>query len=249
MNPDEFAYCLACWMSPGVIARAAEDWSNQPEGHEMIRLKFESKSLTSAEDAGFNWFLQQFLDNVIIPEELIRFTQGMYSSHVSSQAADWMRNFKFTGDIEFNPDIRPQVLDHKVLVVITAPLFEISVIRSPISMLNELLSAKAFYWKQIAGIKRPDQIHYEASGEWLFEQWIDLHVARKCGFPKIGQAGVIPPITYFENVRGQISIVGELPKDDAELSLLKFAACLHPRSFSEGFDLYHALKLKSNGRI
>lgn len=245
MTPEEFAYCLACWMSPGVLARAAADWSNLPSGHERVSLRFESLILTSATDARFDWFVQQFLDHVNIPEELVRFTQGMYSRHVTSEAADWLRSFKFTGDIKFDPDDPPQVPGRNVLVAISAPQCEARVVWSPIQMLNELVSVKADYWRRAASISPPEQVHHEPVGEWPFEAWVDLQIARTCGFPAIGRAGTVPPINLVNNIRGHVSIVGELPKDDTELSMFSVAASLRPQSRSKGFDLYRALEKRS----
>jgi hypothetical protein len=231
-------------MSPGTLADACGEWSNQPTGSEITNLRFESAVLTRAADARFDWFLRQFLEHVSIPEELIRFTQGVYPQHVTSEAADWLRSFKFTGVVEFDADYPPQGRGRTVLAAISAPLCEVMVIRPPIEMLNALVSIKAQYWRRVASVARPDQVHHEPIGEWSFEPWIDLHVARACGFPIIGRAGMVPPIHLIQNVRGHVSIVGALPRDAAELSVLARAASLHLRSQSRGADLSKALRRK-----
>jgi hypothetical protein len=229
-------------MSPGVIARAADDWRNAPAGHEIANLQFESPVLTRASDARFDWFVRQFLENVTIPEELIRFTQGCYERHVSAQAADWLRGFKFTGGIKFDPSEAPRTPGCNVLVVVSAPICETRLIWSPMQMLVELLSVKAEYWKRAARIAKPDEVHHMPIGEWPFEPWIDLHVARACGFPAIGRSGVISSMNRINNVRGHVSIVGKLPKDATELAAFAVAASLHPKLHSGAYELYQALK-------
>lgn len=242
MKPEEFAYYLACWMSPGVLAQAAKDWGEVPGGHEIIELQLGSPILTSASEARFDWFIRQFLDHVNIPEELIRYTSGTYPKEVTPGAADWLRNFKFTGDVKFAPDRLSPVPDGHVLAVIFAPLCQVRVLWSPLHMLNELVSVKAAYWRRVAEVSQPDQVHHEVRGEWPFEVWIDLQVARACGFPAIGRAGMIPPNNTIKNVRGHVSIVGRLPRNAEELSLFAFAAGLHPKTQSREFDLDEAIK-------
>jgi hypothetical protein len=231
-------------MSPGVLARAAGDWSDRPGGHEIVVQRFESSILTSAADARFDWFVRMFLEHANIPEELVRFTHGMYPRHVTSQAAEWLHSFKFTGDIEFDPDYQPQAPDRIVLAAISAPVCEVRVVRPVIEMLNELVSVKADYWRRVASVSQPGQVHHEPMGEWYFEPWIDLQVARACGFPAIGRAGTVPPINLIRNVRGHVSIVGKLPEDDAELSAFSLAASVQPRSRSKAFDLYQEVMRK-----
>jgi hypothetical protein len=244
MTPEDFAHSLACWMSPGVLARAARDWNDRPDGHEIISLRLESPILTNAEDARFDWFVRQFLEHVYIPEELVRFTRGMYPKDVTSQAANWLRTFKFTGEIESGPDYQPQVTGRTVFAAIFAPLCEVRVIRSPIQMLNELVSVKAEYWRRAASLAQQGQLHHEPIGEWPLEPWVDLQIARSCGFPSMGRTGMVPPMNLVHNVRGHVSIIGKLPKDDEELSAFSLAACTHPRSKSKGFYFYQALREK-----
>ena len=173
MKPEEFAYFLACWMSPGVLARAAADWSNPPDGHEIVNQQSWSPILTSAADARFDWLVRQFLEHVTIPEELIRYTSGNYPEHVTSEAADWLRGFKFTGNIKFDPDDQPQVPGRNLLVAISAPQCEIRGVWSPLQMLNELVSVKADYWRRVASVSRPDQVHHVKGSS------IKGHVKRK----------------------------------------------------------------------
>ena len=207
-------------MSPGILARAAGDWRNQPDGHEIVNLRFESSVLANAQDARFDWLVMKFLENVAIPNELVRFTEGMYSSYVTPEAAAWLHAFKFTGSVAFDPDQLPKVPGRTVLVAISAPLCEVRVIWSPIEMLNDLVSLKAGYWRRARTLARPESVHHEPIGEWPFEAWIDLQIARACGFPNIGHAGIVPSMNLLSNVRQHVSIVGQLPKDATELSLL-----------------------------
>jgi hypothetical protein len=245
MKPEEFAFCLACWMPPGVLSRATADWDDRPSGHEIVSLRPESPILTNAADARFDWFVRQFLEHVHVPEELIRFTRYMYPSYVTSEAADWLRDFKFTGEVKFNPDYKPHLPGRTVLAAISAPRCEIRVIQPPIQMLNELLSVKANYWRRVASVAQPRQVHHEPSGEWPFEPWVDLQIARACGFPMIGRAGAISSTLGFQNVRGHISIFGgELPKDDRERAVLELLVAQVPRSRSRGFDLWKAVRNK-----
>ncbi len=244
MKSEEFAYCLACWMSPGVLARAADDWSNPPEGHEIMHLSLISPILTTAKDARFDSFVQLFLKHVSIPEDLVQYTFGNYPSHVTPEAAKWLQNFKYTGSIKFDPDDQPQFPNSHTLATISAPTYEIRVVWPPLNMLNELVSNFANYWRQVASVARPEQVHHEPSGEWTFLTWIDLQVARACGFPSIGRAGIVLQTNTLNNVRGHVSVVGPLPKGEVELNLISFAAELHPKSKSKGFDLDRAIKEK-----
>jgi hypothetical protein len=244
MKAEEFAYHLACWMSPGVLARAAGDWSDVPAGHEPIRLRCESPLLVRSTDAHFDWFVRTFLENVIIPEELIRFVQGVYSSHVTCQAADWLRHFKFTGELAFDPDDQPMPSGRIPLICVTAPRCEIRVIWPVIEMLNDLLSGKANYWRQVASIRRPQEIHIEGYGEWEFEAWVDLQVARACGFPSIGKAGKCSPVGLITNVRGRASICGPLPTDELHTSMFAMAIQSHPAARTNEFMLHKELEIR-----
>jgi hypothetical protein len=231
-------------MSPGILARAAADWTNPPDGHETVNLSSWSRLLAGATDGRFDWFVQQFLEHVIIPEELVRFTRGFYPRQVTPEAADWLRHFRFTGTVKLNPGDPEQVSRGNLLIRISAPLYEVRVIQPPIQMLNKLVSIKFKYWSAVASIASPSQIHHEPIGEWPFERWIDLQVARACGFHDLGHAGAIRPISLISNVRGQVSISGALPKDAEELTLLASAAGFHPRSQSRTLDLEQAIRKK-----
>jgi hypothetical protein len=244
LKPTDFAFQLAAWMSPGVLARAAADWGNPPEGHEITNLRFESPILARSSDAQFEWFVRQFLDHVIIPEELIRYTRGMYERHLSREAVEWLRTFKFTGSVEFNPpNYAPQIQGAHVLIAISAPLYEIRVIWSPIQMLNELISIKANYWRRLATRFRPAQLHYQVRGEWPFEPWVDLRVARSCGFPDIGHAASIPRNALVNNVRGRVSVAGgHLPRSAEELALVASIAPGLRKERSADYGLYQWLK-------
>lgn len=243
MKPTEFAFQLASWMSPGVLARAAADWDNPPEGHEIASLRFESPILARSSDAKFEWFVRQFLEHVVIPEELIRYTRGTYPRHVSPEAVEWLRTFRFSGRVEFDPpNYSPQTKDRHVLLAISAPVFEIRVIWSPIQMLNELISIKADYWRRIAEKFRPQQVHYQVRGEWPFEAWVDLNVARSCGFPDIGHAASILQIASIDNVRGRVNVAGQLPQSDVELAMLASVAGGLRKERTADYNLYQRLK-------
>lgn len=243
LKPTEFAFQLASWMSPGVLARAASDWGNPPEGHEITNLRFESPILARSSDAKFEWFVRQFLEHLVIPEELIRYTRGTYPRHVSPEALEWLRTFRFGGRVEFDPpNYSPQIQGRHVLLAISAPLFEIRVIWSPIQMLNELISIKADYWRRLATKFRPEQVHHQVRGEWPFEAWVDLHVARSCGFPDIGHAARSLQIASVENVRGRASVAGQLPQSAVELAMLTSVTRGLRKERTADYQLYQSLK-------
>jgi hypothetical protein len=244
VTPQDFARCLACWMSPGMLARAAGEWRDESSRSHIADLRFESTILTNAASGRLDWLVRQFLDHVVIPEELIRFTHGLYASHVTEQAADWLRSFAFTGELRLDPADPPRAPDGKVVIAISSRVCELHVIRSPLEMLVTLISDKVDYWTRAASVTSPQQVHREPVGEWPFEPWIDLHVARSCGFENLGRSGVVPTIPLVSNVRGHVSVSGVLPKDETELAAFAVVASLHPREKSRGFDLYQAIRKK-----
>ncbi len=242
MEPKAFAAHLASWMSPGVLARAAADWSNPTEGHALSTLRIGTRALTSASDAHYDRFVQQFLDHVSIPDELILFTRGTYSTHVSDAAAAWLREFRFTGTITFDPVQDAARKDARPLVEILAPQCEIRVIWPPLEMLTELISRKVDYWRRIAEEFPAHDVHHQAGGEWHFEAWIDLHVARACGFPELGRAGRVTSIPLVSNVRGHAIAAGRLPESGRELAALRIAAEVRHETRSRELELFDAIR-------
>jgi hypothetical protein len=244
MESKAFAAQLAAWMSPGVLARAAADWSKRPDGQTAVTLRIGTHVLKSGYEAQYDRLVRNFLDHVSIPDELICLTRGLYRLHVSDEAAEWLRKFRFTGTINFAPAQDP-LQESCPLLEIVAPQCEVRVVWPPIEMLTELISRKADYWRRVAEEFGTQHVHHQAMGEWPFEAWIDLHVARACGFPDLGRAARVTPIPLVSNVRGHAVVEGRLPESSQELVALRVATAIRHQSSSRELELFDAIKRRS----
>jgi hypothetical protein len=224
-----FGYQLSSWISPPVIAQAAEELHNDPTAsNEIGILSTESLVLSDGFEAGFNILVELYLANFVIPEVLIILAQ-LYRKELPASVWDTIRNVRFSGQVSFAPKVGATHPGARVILEIRTKILEVRLLQWPLHMLADLVRELAQFWKRLAQSEATSGIHHEPLAEWELLAWIDMHIARFYGFKLVGEAGMVAPIFTAEGVGRTCIATGPLPADAIVLDLLRKVRSIRTR--------------------
>ncbi len=241
IKEKDFVYLLTSWLAPGVVAHAAQDWSNPPTGHEIVELKFDRDPLRLSSDGKIGWFVNSFLEHFYLSDELRLMSKGFYSQHINNAASRWLGSERlFTGTVKFYDES----IDSDTLYSVAAPIYEIRLVWPCLIVLNKLVITYYSYYQSALDQFGVENLHYPPHGEWLFLNWIGTEVAKSCGITNAGEVGIPPPsnMTHMlSNVRGTAVVNGPLPTSSSELNTIAMKAQCRYEDISSENEMFKNL--------
>lgn len=211
MDDATFARQLCSWLDPFRLASLSQQYIENPGYLERrIITTRDANSFARASDVGLDRLIRIFLENFVLPSEVLLLLPGVSRVPLGDAALRRMQGLRFTGDMSFeNFD---QSISPGTVVTFAGPAIEILVAAGPINFLVRLVDEIAGMWSPLPR----DSAFYESSFHTELPTYIEACVARALGFRveaawTSGRQGQnIRPLT------GVVTMVGSPPFDRRE---------------------------------
>ncbi|RWA81312.1 hypothetical protein [Mesorhizobium sp.] len=235
MTPEMFAASLNTWVTPGVIARIADDLERggYPKGDTIFQIT--SRVLDSATSAGLNQLVDLYLAHFHLDADLLELAR-LYRPRSPDRIWERIANARFTGRATY--DTGQTVDGRPVILQINAPEQDVRLVWWPLHVLADVVGQLASYWKAVSQRIEPDAVHHDHRCEWQFLSWIDMIVARAHGFHLVGRAAMRSTCYDYDvsSIGRFCSANGALPIDRETHGQLKLFAELIHKDHHEYFD-------------
>lgn len=109
-----------------------------------------SQSLVNAEDWGLYSLISEFLEEFSIPKETIDLLVKIDGENIySSEAIEWLKNYRFSGQVVPNPDVSHMNLPFKPIIITTAESGIIDILHCPINLIFSTVENFSATWRKI----------------------------------------------------------------------------------------------------
>lgn len=222
MQPADFARELSAWIDPFVLKASADRIEQRDETADALNtILLASAHLQSGRDGNLDQLASLYLENFRVPDGLITLATR---SGIHARATQWLRDLRFTGTIQIDPNVQtPPGL--KAILTVTDRDALVDILMQPLQALMRTVEVFLPTWRrlgEIDGMSENAFLRHSSHGQFMV--FIERQVAASCGYGGIATAGAVEDGANF-GYRYHSMLVPSLPVDPRFVAAMRgFAA-------------------------